>query len=103
MGIIKPVTSAYLLFFVALFAWAFFADPKLSGFFRSLAEPWAVVVLMDFVFGCLLFSWMIYFVEGSAKSAMPWVIALFIIGNIVGAIYILLRMEKIKSRLTSVA
>jgi hypothetical protein len=28
---------------------------------------------------------------------------LFIIGNIVGAIYILLRMEKIKSRLTSVA
>lgn len=101
MNIIKPVTILYLVFFTGLFAWAMWVDPTLGGFFRAIEEPWAVVILMDFVFGCLLFTWMIFFVEGSVKSTVPWAVALFIIGNIVGAVYILLKLDKIKQRLAA--
>ena len=100
MNVIKPVTILYLIFFVTLLFWAAMADPKLAGFIQSLNEPWSVVVLMDFVFGGLLLSWMIYFVEGSAKAALPWAIALFIVGNIIGAVYILLRIKRIEERLS---
>lgn len=99
MNIIKPVTILYLVFFIALFAWAVVGDPKFAGFMASLNEPWNIVVLMDFVFGCLMFSWMIFFVEGSAKATIPWAIALFIVGNIISAVYILLRFNKIKERI----
>ena len=99
MNIIKPVTIVYLLFFAGLFAWAGISDPTLVGFFSAIKEPWSMVILMDFVFGCLLFSWIIYFVEGSAKAAIPWAVALFIVGNIVGAIYLLTRFDKIKQRI----
>jgi hypothetical protein len=101
MNIIKPVTILYLIFFAGLFAWAIWADPTLTGFFAAIKEPWTIVVTMDFVFGCLLFTWMIYFVEGSAKVTAPWAIALFIIGNMVGAVYLLLKFDKIKQRLAS--
>ncbi len=102
MNIIKPVTTLCLVLFVGLFVWAMVMDPTLAGFFVAIKEPWSLVVMMDFVFGCLLFSWMIYFVEGSAKAAVPWAIALFIVGNIVSAIYLLLRFEKIKQRISEV-
>lgn len=100
MNVIKPVTVLYLIFFLALSVWAAMADPKLAGFVRSLNEPWSVVVLMDFIFGCLLLSWMIYFVEGSVRATLPWAIALFIVGNIIGAVYVLLRFERIRQRLS---
>ena len=99
MNIVKPVTILYLLFFIALFVWALVGDPKLSGFLQTINEPWNIVVLMDFVFGCLMFSWMIFFVEGSAKATLPWAIALFIVGNIISAVYILLRFNKIRERI----
>lgn len=99
MNIIKPVTILYLLFFIALFIWAAVGDPKLSGFLQTINEPWNIVVLVDFVFGCLMFSWMIFFVEGSAKATLPWAVALFIVGNIISAAYILLRYNKIRDRI----
>ncbi|HDY82183.1 MAG: hypothetical protein DRQ65_05030 [Gammaproteobacteria bacterium] len=101
MNIIKPVTALSLLCFTGVFIWAGFTDPGLVSFVGSLGQPWPTVVLLDFVFGCLLFSWMIYFVEGSAKSAIPWAVALFVVGNIVSAIYILVRFDKIQQRIGS--
>ena len=100
MNLIKSVTLTYLVLFTALFIWAGITDPRLSGFFIAIDEAWGAVVFMDFVFGCLLMSWMIYFIEGSAKAALPWVIALFIVGNIIGALYLLLNFDNIKSRLS---
>ena len=97
----KSTIGLYLVAFVVLFAWALVNDPLATGFFAALGEPWVWVVWMDFVFGCLLLSWMIYFIEGSAKVALMWAIPLFIVGNIVGAIYVLLYLEKIKSRLSA--
>lgn len=99
MNVIKPVTIVCLIFFIVLFLWAALADPILAGFLQTINEPWNIVVLMDFVFGCLMFSWMIFFVEGSAKATLPWAIALFIVGNIISAVYILLRFNKIKQRI----
>ena len=96
----KSTIGLYLLAFVALFAWALVNDPLAKGFIAALSEPWVWVVWMDFVFGCLLLSWIIYFIEGSAKTALMWAIPLFIVGNIVGAVYVLLNLEKIKSRLS---
>jgi hypothetical protein len=99
MGAAKWSIGLYLLAFLGVFAWAAWADPGLGGFLTALREPWGLVVTLDFVFGCLLLAWIIYFLEGSAAAALPWVIALFIIGNIVGAIYLLTRLERVRQRL----
>lgn len=96
----KSTIGIYLLAFIVLFVWALVNDPLAKGFFAILGEPWVWVVWMDFVFGCLLLSWIIYFIEGSAKTALIWAIPLFIVGNIVGAAYVLLNLEKIKNRIS---
>ena len=95
----KPTIVIYLVFFIAMFVWAAIKDPTLGGFMSSVGEPWVLVVLLDFVFGCLLLSWMIYFIEGSVKVTLIWSVLLFTVGNIVGAIYILLNFNKIKNRI----
>lgn len=98
----KSTVGLYLVAFGALFIWALIKDPTFSGFFNSLVEPWVLTVWLDFVFGCLLLSWMIYLVEGSVKATLMWAIPLFIVGNIVGAIYLLLNVNKIKARIGAV-
>ena len=99
----KPTILLYLLVFLAVFVWAVLADPTLAGFMTAVREPWGLVVTLDFVFGCLLLSWIIYYVEGSARAALPWAVALFIVGNIVGAIYLLTRLDRIRQRLATTA
>lgn len=95
----KSTIGFFLVVFSVLFGWTIANDPLAKGFFAVLSEPWVQVVWMDFLFGCLLLSWIIYFIEGSAKTALKWAIPLFIFGNIIGAIYVLLNLEKIKHRL----
>lgn len=95
----KWTVTLYLLGFIAVFAWAALTDPGLTGFLAVLREPWGLVVTLDFVFGCLLLTWLIYFIEGSAPAAVLWGVALFVVGNIVGAIYLLTRLERIRGRL----
>ena len=99
----KPTIVLYLLAFLAVFVWAVLADPAFAGFLAAVREPWGLVVTLDFVFGCLLLSWLIYYVEGSARAALPWAVALFIVGNIVGAIYLLTRLDRIRQRLAATA
>ena len=98
----KWTVTLYLLGFIAVFAWAALADPSLVGFLAVLREPWGLVVTLDFVFGCLLLAWLIYFIEGSARAAVAWGVALLVIGNIVGAIYLLTRLQRIRGRLAPV-
>lgn len=103
MNLAKSTIAIYLLGFLGVFAWAALADPGFAGFLRMLHEPWGLVVSLDFVFGCLLLSWIIYCVEGSARVALAWAAALFIVGNIVGAIWFLTRFERIRARLAATA
>ncbi|MFZ5655182.1 MAG: hypothetical protein ACOY42_12410 [Pseudomonadota bacterium] len=95
----KWTVTLYLLGFLGVFAWAALVDPGLAGFFAVLREPWGLVVTLDFLFGCLLLTWLIYFIEGSARAALAWGVALFVIGNIVGAIYLLTRLGRLRERL----
>lgn len=97
----KLTIALYLLGFIGVFAWAVAADPTLAGFVAVLREPWGLVVTLDFAFGCLLLTWLIYFIEGSARAALLWGVALFVVGNIVGAIYLLTRLERIRGRLAA--
>jgi hypothetical protein len=103
MNAAKPTIVIYLVAFVGIFIWAAMTDPTLGGFLAALREPWGLVVTLDFFFGCLLLSWIIYYVEGSARVALPWAVALFIVGNIVGAIYLLTRLDRIRQRLAATA
>ena len=99
MSAAKVTIGSYLLGFLGICAWAAWSDPSLGGFLVALREPWGLVITLDFVFGCLLLAWIIYFLEGSIATALPWVVALFIMGNIIGAIYLLLRLDRIRRRL----
>ena len=99
----KPTIVLYSLAFLGIFIWAALTDPTFAGFVAAVREPWGLVVTLDFVFGCLLLSWLIYYIEGSARAALPWAVALFIVGNIVGAIYLLMRLDRIRQRLAATA
>ncbi len=79
----KWTVTLYLLGFLAVFAWAALADPGLAGFLTVLREPWGLVVTLDFAFGCLLLTWLIYFIEGSARAAVLWGVALFVAAEFV--------------------
>ena len=103
MNLAKPTIVIYLLAFLGVFVWAALADPTLASFLTAVREPWGLVVTLDFAFGCLLLSWIIYWVEGSARVALTWAVALFIVGNIVGAIYFLTRFDRIRARLAAAA
>lgn len=56
----KPTIVLYLLVFLGIFVWAAVTDPTFAGFMTAVREPWGLVVTLDFVFGCLLLSWIIW-------------------------------------------
>lgn len=100
---IKLVVLGYAAVMVLLTVWGFYIDPGFASFFSSLSfrEPWPLTVTLDFVLGLLLFSIVIYLIEGSARKAVCWGVLMFLMGNIISAIYLLLNMDKIRTRLGS--
>ena len=63
-----------------------------------VANGWSFVVLGDIVLGFLLMSFVIYFCEPSGARALLWIIPLFILGNVVGAVYVPLNLRRIRTR-----
>ncbi|NQV22666.1 MAG: hypothetical protein HQ511_14730 [Rhodospirillales bacterium] len=86
-------------------AGATMADPMLTGFFEILDQPtgWPFVVTLDLMVGFLFLSFMIYFVEGDVAKTLYWAVPLFILGNVVSAVYLIVNLNKIRGRLSGAA
>lgn len=81
------------------------ADPMLTGFIGMLDQPtgWPAIVTLDLMIGFLFLSFMIYFVEGDVTKTLYWAVPLFILGNIVSAVYLVVNLDKIRGRLSAPA
>lgn len=61
-----------------------------GGFARVLlSEPWGRMTLADLTAGFVFIAMWIALREGTASRAAPWIVALFLLGNLVTGIYVL--------------
>lgn len=63
----------------------------LAGLRHVSADPWGVVTLLDLGIGLLFVAVWLALVEPSPWRAAVWIIALFVLGNVVTLAYLLSR------------
>ena len=56
---------------------------------RLLNMPWGIVTLVDLYLGFLLFAFWMGFRERSPWHALPWIVSLLVLGNLVACVYVL--------------
>lgn len=98
---IKGILIIWALVHLYVMGTVLIADPTLSTFVSILDEPktWAFAITSDLLMGFGLFAIVIYFFERSVKVAAFWFVLLNLLGNPVGAVYLLMNMKKIEDRL----
>lgn len=75
----------------ALIVWAIFAgDFGAAGDFL-LQKPWGIVTLTDLYLGFLLAALVIYIVEPNKFVAIIWLVPIFVLGNVVTAVWFAVR------------
>ena len=94
MGLAKSIVILGMLAFVGLGAWTFSTGAPVD-WAAFTADPWVAVGMADLAFGFLLMAVIIGLTERSILRAAPWIIALFIVGNLVAAVYLLANLNKI--------
>lgn len=63
----------------------------LAGFHHVVAEPWGIVTLLDLGVGLLFIAVWIALVEPRPWRASLWIIALFLLGNVITLVFLLSR------------
>lgn len=69
-------------------------EPVLTGLGQLLTMPWGVVTLLDLSIGLLFVAAWITVVEPRPLYAAGWIIALFLLGNMVTLIFLLWRTRR---------
>ncbi|OUS12444.1 hypothetical protein A9Q89_06045 [Gammaproteobacteria bacterium 53_120_T64] len=98
---VKLVLILRALLHLYVMAVVLVTDPALSTFFDILGQPesLAFATTSNLLLGFGLFALVIYFFERSVKSAAIWFTFLNLFSKPTGAVYLLLNMGKIQSRL----
>jgi len=68
----------------------------LAGLRYLIADPWGVVTLLDLGVGLLFIAVWLALVEPSPWRAAAWILALFLLGNVVTLAYLLYRTCKVR-------
>jgi len=63
----------------------------LAGLRHIVADPWGIVTLIDLGIGLLFIAVWLWLVEPVRWRAVVWIIALFLLGNMVTLAYLLCR------------
>jgi len=106
----KVAIATMAFAFVLLNAWAYQTTPLhgFADFFRGpLAElskaipsqRWVTVIAGDLFLGWFLTALVIWRLERRRWSAVLWIVGVFAIGNLVTAIYLVLRIDRVGSRI----
>lgn len=98
LRIIYIVASAAL---ALLIAWAWSLAPFWTSFGAIIKMPWGIVSLADLYLGFACFSLIIAWTERSKTVAIIWIVALFLLGNVVSAAWLglrgLIELQKLKN------
>jgi len=63
---------------------------------KILANPWGKVSMVDLYVGFILFSAWVVFREKSLWVALPWVVAMMVLGFFTASLYVLLALYRSK-------
>lgn len=86
-----------LVAFLILLGWAL-ANHPLPGFAAIFDQPWFVVTIADFYLGVLCFGGVMLAFEKSPLMALTWFVLLCFLGNIIAALWLLLRLPKLTDK-----
>jgi hypothetical protein len=91
----------FLLFdFIGILVYTVWQEPNLlAGLGSITTNPWPFATAADLIFGLCLMAILIAWNEQSPKVALLWIVALFLLGNIATAIYLLARAKALRDKL----
>lgn len=106
ISVTKVAIAALAVAFILLNVWAFQATPMhgsadfLRGPMAELSQAvpsqrWVTVVVADLFLGWFLATLLVWRLERRHWVAVLWIVGVFAIGNLVTAIYLLLRIDRI--------
>ncbi|MCG3124412.1 MAG: hypothetical protein GIKADHBN_02875 [Phycisphaerales bacterium] len=82
---------------IILIVWASLEKHVLEIFKVMLAERWGIVTLIDLYGGFVVTATWICVLERRAWRAVPWLVAMFFLGNLATAIYVVFRAWRARS------
>lgn len=68
----------------------------LAGLRHLITDPWGIVTLIDLGIGLLFIAVWLWLVEPVRWRAIVWIIALFLLGNVVTLAYLLCRTCQVR-------
>lgn len=87
----KNLIGSFGLLLLGLILWAIIAgDFGAAGEFL-LGKPWGIVTMADLYLGFFLSAVVIFYAEPDKKTALVWLLPIFILGNVVTALWFVLR------------
>jgi hypothetical protein len=89
---LRVILLAGALALAALIVRAALSADFFASFGAVADNPWGLVGLVDLYLGFVLFSVVMAATDG--RRAWPWVLALFILGNVVSALWLVLRLAR---------
>lgn len=77
----------------------------LADFFASFAavgaNAWGLVGLVDLYLGFVLFTFVVVGFDGRRLATLLWVLGLWLLGNIVGAVWLAMRLPRLVAALNA--
>ena len=100
MTLYRIVAALLGLAFAASLVWGFMEGGSVVPLLEvMLAEPWGVVTLADLYLGFLLFAGLVLVLEANRATGLAWGLAIVLLGNVVTALWIVLRLPAVLARL----
>lgn len=82
-----------------LIVWAGFTANFLDSFGRIVADPWGLVSLADLYLGFVATSLLVWLFEADRKVALMWIVPVYFLGNVVIALWLVIRLPELVRRL----
>jgi hypothetical protein len=91
------VCGVLLAGFLVLIGWAWIEKGVFDGFKNVMVERWGWVAMADLVLGFLFVAAWMCVVEPNRRALPVWILALFLLGNMVTLVYVLRRARSART------
>ena len=99
MTLVRLIVVLAALVLGVLIVRAFGLADFFEAFARIGADPWGLVSLVDLYLGFVLLAVIIATVE-TRLAAIAWIVGLFVLGNLLGALWFAWRLPMLHARLS---
>jgi hypothetical protein len=100
MDVLKIIVGLVIVAFLYAMGWGALNKWPIDGDVFS-SDPWLTVMLADMMLGFVLISVVIYIVEPVKWKALCWIVPLFIVGNGLSALWLLMNLDTIRNKFAS--